>query len=141
MIEPPRRKERQGRREPDARVDSLAFAVIGAAIEVHRALGPGYLESAYERAMAVELSLRGVPFRRQHPIQVTYKNQDVGYGVIDILVADVLIVELKAADALHPVFTAQVMSYLKATGLPLGLLINFNVPVLREGIRRIVLTA
>jgi GxxExxY protein len=141
-MEPQRRKERgEERSEPDAELNALAFQVIGAAIEVHRVLGPGFLEVVYERAMAVELSLRGIPFRRQSPAHVEYKEEPVGEGLIDLLVADRLIVELKAVDALHPVHAAQVISYLKARRLSLGLLINFNVELLRDGVRRIVLTS
>ena len=136
-MEPQRRRER---REVAAEINELAGRVIGAAIEVHRRLGPGYLEVVYERAAAIELGLRGIPFRRQHPIDVSYKNRNVGAGFIDILVADCIVVELKAVEALHPIHSAQVISYLKAEHLSLGLLINFNVPVLKDGIRRIVLT-
>ena len=126
--------------EPDLRTDDLARAVIGAAIEVHRLLGPGYLESVYEQALAIELELRNIPFERQKPIRVNYKGREVGEGRLDLLVGGSLIVELKAVDALAPIHTAQVMSYLKTTHYPLGLLINFNVPVLKAGIKRIVLT-
>ena len=128
------------RREPDANTDEFAKAVIGAAIEVHRVLGPGYLESVYEEALAVELKLRNIPFERQKSMAVDYKGHPVGEGRMDILVGGCLIVELKAADALAPIHTAQVISYLKAARLPLGLIINFNVPLLKDGIRRIVLS-
>jgi GxxExxY protein len=127
--------------EPNKDVDRLAHAVIGAAIEVHRHLGPGFLEGVYEEALAVELALRGIPFERQKPVPVSYKGQDVGEGRVDFLVARGLLVELKAVEALAPVHQAQVISYLKATGLHLGLLINFNVPVLRAGIKRVVLSS
>ena len=126
------------RQEPDQETDRLATAVIGAAIEVHRILGPGYLESIYEGALAVELELRGVPFERQKPVCVAYKGHKIGEGRLDVLAGDKLIVELKTVDGLAPIHTAQVMSYLKAMNLPLGLLINFNVPVLRYGIRRVI---
>lgn len=126
--------------EPDPRVDALAREVIGAAIEVHRHLGPGYLESIYEEAMAVELTLRGVAFERQKPVGLRYKGHILGDHRLDLLVGDCLIVELKAVDVLAPIHHAQVLSYLKATSLTLGLLINFNVPVLKHGIKRIVLT-
>ena len=127
--------------EPAQHIDRLAHAVIGAALEVHRCLGPGFLESVYEDALCVELSARRIPFARQHPIAVEYKGHAVGECRLDLLVGDLLIVELKAVDELAPIHQAQLMSYLKATGLPLGLLINFNVPVLKRGIKRIVLTA
>lgn len=107
-------------------------------IEVHRALGPGFFESVYEAALAIELLAGGVPFVRQSAVSVLYKGHGVGEGRLDLLVGSRLIVELKAVEALLPIHTAQVMSYLKATGYHLGLL-NFNVPVLRSGLKRIVL--
>ncbi|MGD0088473.1 MAG: GxxExxY protein [Planctomycetota bacterium] len=128
------------RKEPDKETDALAYAVIGAAIEVHRLLGPGYLESMYEEALCLELSLRNIPFVRQVSLPVEYKGQQIGEGRCDLLVGDVLIVELKTVEALAPVHTAQVLSYLKATRKHLGLLVNFNVPVLKEGIKRVVLS-
>jgi len=126
--------------EPSPRADQLAHAVIGAAFEVHRHLGPGYLESIYEEALAIELTLRDISFRRQEPIAVNYKGQEIGEGRADFFVANRLLVELKAVDALAPIHTAQVLSYLKAIECGLGLLINFNVPVLRAGIQRVVLS-
>jgi len=131
---------RAGRRyrEPDEDVDELARRVIGAAIEVHRHLGPGFLEGVYEEALCLELSLREIPFDRQRPIGVDYKGHLVGQGRLDLLVGDRLLIELKAVDRLAPIHNAQVMSYLKATKLHLGLLINFNVPLLKDGIRRII---
>ena len=111
-------------REPDARTDALARRVIGAAIEVHRTLGPGYLEHVYEEAMCVELELRGLPFERQSKIAVRYKGRPIGESRLDLLVAGHLIVELKAVTSIAPIHRAQVLSYLKATAL----LINFNVP-------------
>jgi len=125
-------------REPDADVDELVRRVIGAAIEVHRHLGPGFLESVYEEALCVELELRQIPFDRQRPIGVDYKGHSVGQGRLDLLVGDRLLVELKAVDRLVPIHSAQVISYLKATHLHLGLLINLNVPLLKDGIRRII---
>ncbi len=127
-------------REPDRELDDLANAAIGAAIEVHRVLGPGYLESVYEEALAVAMELRGLPFERQKPMGVDYKGRAVGQGRLDLLVGGKLIVELKAVDALAPIHTAQVMSYLKTLKLPLGLLMNFNVPLLKHGIKRVVLS-
>lgn len=128
------------RREPESSVDELAHAVIGAAIEVHRNLGPGYVEAVYEEALAVEMRLRGIPFVRQHPMRVMYKGKNVGEGRLDFLVGGVLVVELKAAEGLTPLHKARVISYLKATGNHLGLIINFNVALLREGILRVVLS-
>ena len=124
--------------EPSKRLDRLARAVVGAALEVHRHLGAGYLESVYEEALAVELGLRNIPYVRQKVFGVSYKEHEIGEGRLDPLVGDELLVELKAVEALAPIHKAQVISYLKATGLHLGLLINFNVPVLRDGIQRIV---
>ncbi len=126
--------------EPNKDVDRLARSVIGAAIEVHRHLGPGFLEGAYEEALVVELGLRGIPFERQKPVPVHYKEHHVGEGRVDLLVGGELLVELKAVEALAPIHKAQVISYLKAMGFHLGLLINFNVPVLRDGVQRVVLS-
>ena len=107
---------------------------------MHRTLGPGFLESVYEHAMCVELGLRNLPYRRQVPVSVAYKGYRVGESCLDLLVADRLIVELKAVDSLAPVHWVQVRSYLKATQCVLGLLINFNVTVLLRGVRRVILT-
>jgi GxxExxY protein len=126
--------------EPDPTVDALAKAVIGAAIEVHSLLGAGFLESVYEQALAIELGLRGIPFQRQHAIALTYKNELVGEARLDFLIGGKLILELKAVDSIHPIHHAQVLNYLKATGLQLDLLMNFNVEQMKDGIKRIVLT-
>jgi GxxExxY protein len=126
--------------EPSPELDEIAGLVIGAALEVHRILGPGFLESVYEDALAIELALRSVSFERQKPVSVSYKGRRIGEGRSDFLVEDSLIVELKAAERLLPVHHAQVLSYLKATGCRLGLLINFHESQLRQGIRRIVLS-
>jgi GxxExxY protein len=126
--------------EPAPALDGLAKAVVDSAFEVHRTLGPGFLESVYEEAMAIELKARGIPFERQKPISVTYKDRPVGEGRLDLLVASQLLIELKAVETLAPIHKAQVISYLKATRLQLGLLINFNVPVLRSGIQRVVVS-
>ncbi|MGD1089920.1 MAG: GxxExxY protein [Verrucomicrobiota bacterium] len=126
--------------EPDKRTDELAHAVIGAAIEVHRQLGPGFMEGVYEEAMCVELTDREIFFERQKEISVLYKERPIGKHRVDLLVGQSLIVELKAIETLTDIHKAQVISYLKATRLALGLLINFNIPVLRNGIQRIVYT-
>ena len=114
--------------------------VIGAAIEVHKALGPGLLESAYEECLCRELMLRSVPFDRQRPLPVKYKGTalDCGYR-LDLLVAGAVVVEIKAVEAFEPIHEAQLLTYLKLGGWKLGLLINFNVPVLKDGIRRRIL--
>lgn len=128
------------RTEPSEEMDRLAREVIGAAIEVHRCLGPGYEEAVYERALKVELDLRGIPYEAQVAVTVDYKGYPVGSGRIELVVGGVLILELKAVEELAPVHTAQIISYLKASGLKLGLLINFNVPLLKDGLKRIVLS-
>ena len=114
--------------------------IIGAAIEVHRALGPGLLESAYEECLCRELSLRQIPFERQRPLPIEYKGLklDCGYR-LDLLVAEVVVVEIKTVEALQPIHEAQLLTYLKLGGWKIGLLINFNVSVLRTGIRRRIL--
>jgi GxxExxY protein len=114
--------------------------VIGAAIEVHRALGPGLLESAYEKCLCRELALRHVPFVRQLPLAVDYKGLklDCCYR-LDLLVASAVVVEVKAISAIEPIHEAQLLTYMKLGGWNLGLLINFNVPVLKSGIRRMIL--
>jgi GxxExxY protein len=126
--------------EPGHHLDSLAAQVVDAALDVHRTLGPGFLESVYEEALSVELRLRGIPHCRQAPVTVQYKGVSVGEGRIDLLVDGSLVVELKAVDSLAPIHVAQVLSYLKASRLHLGLLITFNVPQLRRGVRRVVLS-
>jgi GxxExxY protein len=119
---------------------NLTHAVIGAAIEVHRSLGPGLLESAYEACLAYELSLRGLQAERQIELPIHYKGQPINAAYrIDLLVNQELVLEIKAVDALHPIHEAQLLTYLKLGRWPLGLLINFNVPVLKEGIRRLIL--
>jgi GxxExxY protein len=124
--------------EPSETTDRLAHSVIGAALEVHRALGPGYLETVYESALAVELDYRGIAYRQQHPFSLSYRDQSIGQGRIDLLVEDTIIIELKAVESIAPIHRAQVISYLKALDCQLGLLINFNVPVLKDGIQRII---
>ncbi|MGA2582788.1 MAG: GxxExxY protein [Tepidisphaeraceae bacterium] len=118
----------------------LTEAIIGAAIEVHRLLGPGLLESAYEHALCHELSLRGIAFQCQLDSPINYKGEclDIGYR-IDLLVEDTVIVEIKAVEKILPVHEAQLMTYLKLSQKRIGLLINFNVPVLKNGITRRVL--
>ena len=116
----------------------LSHRIIGAAIEVHRHLGPGQLESVYERALAQELAFREIPHRTQVPITVHYKGVCVGEFFADLVVDDRIVVELKAVTALQPVHVAQTLSYLDAAGLRIGLLINFNVPVLCRGVRRLI---
>ena len=120
--------------------DSLSSNIIGAAIEVHRELGPGLLESACEECLCHELHLRGLIFERQVPLPVQYKGLklDCGYR-LDVVVENVVILELKSVERVLPVHEAQLLTYLKLTGKRVGLIINFNVPVLKDGIVRKVL--
>ncbi|MHC4441087.1 MAG: GxxExxY protein [Planctomycetota bacterium] len=131
-------KSKIEKREPGKALNDLSNIVIGAAIEVHRVLGPGFLESVYEQTMCVELQMRGITVKRQVAIGVQYKDHLVGEGRLDLLVENKLVVELKAVDLMLPLHEAQLLSYLKATGHHLGLLINFNVSVLKDGIKRMV---
>jgi GxxExxY protein len=118
----------------------LTREVIGAAIEVHRALGPGLIESAYDQCLCRELTLRQIPFARQVPLPVEYKGEKVDCSYrLDFLVSSSVVVEIKAVSALEPIHAAQLLTYMKLGCWRLGLLINFNVPVLRTGIRRMIL--
>lgn len=123
--------------EPDPRLNELTNAIIGAAIEVHRTLGPGFLESVYEKALAIEFNLRGIPFARQAEVVVQYKGQCIGKHKIDFVVDHAVVLEIKAIEQLGALHAAQVISYLSATGHPLGLLLNFNARFLKDGIKRI----
>lgn len=122
-----------------AETEAVAQRAIGACIAVHRELGPGYLEMIYEEALSIELERQGVAFLRQAPVAVKYRGIQVGHGYLDFLVEGCVVLELKAVDELHPKHTAQVLSYLKATDLRLGLLVNFQAPFLKEGLRRLIL--
>lgn len=119
--------------------DEVTERIIGAAIEVHRILGPGLLESIYEEALAIELELRGVPFQRQMEIDVHYKGHAIKGQRLDLLIGGQVVVELKSVTNLPDVAMAQVLSYLKASGLKRGLLLNFGTPKLIDGIKRISL--
>jgi GxxExxY protein len=132
--------EAQRHRENDKGKDPRTSVIIGAAIEVHRHLGPGLLESAYEECLCHELHLRELPFRRQVELPISYKGikLDCGYK-IDLIVQDTVILELKSIDKLQPIHEAQLLTYLRLTQKPVGLLINFNVPLLTQGIIRMVL--
>lgn len=116
--------------------DPLTGAVIGAAIEVHRELGPGLLESAYEECLCRELSLRRIQFKKQVPQPVVYKDVhlDCGYRM-DIVVENKVVVEVKSVDAIHPIHEAQLLTYLKLSGIHIGLLLNFNTALLKDGIK------
>jgi len=123
----------------EVQVGTLTEQVIGAAIEVHRALGPGLLESAYRECLCHELKLKGIPFRREVSLPLNYKGMtlDGGYR-LDLLVANTVLLELKAVAKLLPIHEAQLLTYLRLQSLQIGLLINFNVAVLRNGIKRLV---
>ncbi|MFZ5564913.1 MAG: GxxExxY protein [Thermodesulfobacteriota bacterium] len=119
--------------------DLLSREIIGAAIEVHRLLGPGLLEAAYEECLCHELSTHGISFERQKPLPMKYKqiNLDCGFR-LDLVVENLVILELKSVQTIEPIHEAQLLTYLRLSELKLGLLINFNVTVLKNGIKRIV---
>ncbi len=122
----------------DFDINKITESIIGAAIEVHRHLGPGLLEAAYEECLCRELSLRGVPFKRQVSLPIIYKgiSLDCSYR-LDLLVDERVVVEIKAIEVLLPIHDAQLLTYLKLGGWKIGLLINFNVPLLKDGIHRL----
>ncbi len=123
--------------EPDPALNQFTNGIIGAAIEVHRKLGPGLLESFYQAAMEIELNLRGIAFERQVPIELSYKGRVIGKSVLDQIVANRVVVDLKAVESIGNVHRAQIIGYLKITKKQLGLIINFNVALLRQGIIRV----
>lgn len=128
-------------RQPGSRElpsESLSRSIIGAAIEVHRNIGRGLLEALYERAMCVELGLRGISFESQVAIPMRYKDSHIGSYYADLIVDGQIIVELKSTSALNNAHVAQVLTYLKITDLRLALLINFDVPVLHQGVKRVI---
>ena len=121
-------------------INELTYEIIGSAIEVHRTLGPGLLESSYRECLCRELSLRNIEFQRERGLPVHYKGIQLECGYrLDVLVADVVVVEIKAVEALAPIHDAQLLTYLRLGGWRVGLLINFNVVVLKDGIHRRVL--
>ena len=121
-------------------INQITEQIIGAAIEVHRALGPGLLESAYEECVCHELSLRDIQFKRQVPLPIEYKGKKLNCGYrLDLLAADTVVVEIKAVDTLLPIHEAQILTYLKLGNWQVGLLVNFNETVLKRGIKRMVL--
>ena len=119
-------------------VEALCSTVISAAIDVHRELGPGLLEVVYERAMAMELERRTIPFKRQVEMPVSYRGSVIGEHRVELLVGDKIVVELKAVVELLPLHDAQTLTYLRIGQFPLGLIINFHVPLMRFGLRRIL---
>ena len=121
-------------------LNEITQKIIGCAIEVHRNLGPGLLESAYEECLAYELLKGGLDIKRQQPTPVVYKEIKLEYGYrIDILVENLVVIELKVLDAINPVHEAQILTYMKFANKSIGLLINFNVTVLKNGIRRYII--
>ena len=127
-------------RKPDLHLDNLVRSVIGAAIEVHRHLGPGLSEPLYAPALHIELSQRNIPFQTEVLLPVTYKGRPLGRRKMDLLIDERLIVELKSVEALAPIHTAQLICYLRLTSMHLGLIINFNVPLLKDCVKRVVLS-
>ena len=128
---------------PDVAIEcqenDISGKIIGVAIEVHRKLGPGLLESAYEECLCCEMALRGIKFERQVPLPLNYKGVDLDCGYrLDLLVEDKVIVELKSIEALEPIHDAQLLTYLRLRNAWLGLIINFNVMMLKDGVRRLV---
>ncbi|HMV46435.1 MAG TPA: GxxExxY protein [Blastocatellia bacterium] len=120
-------------------VNLLTERIIGCAIEVHKVLGPGLLEAAYEEALCIELNDSGLKYQRQLPVPALYKGRVVGDYRLDLLVEDAVIVELKSVERFDSVFEAQVLTYLRITGKKIGLLINFNSRLLTQGVKRFVL--
>ena len=133
------RQERQGRQEPSSDLDAVARQIVDAGLKVHRALGPGLLESAYEHCLAYEIGLRGISVRRQLALPIEYEGTilDAGYR-LDLLVAEAIVVEVKAVEALSRLHEAQVLIYLKPSGHRLGFLMNFNVALFKDGVRRLL---
>ncbi|MBI2956441.1 MAG: GxxExxY protein [Acidobacteria bacterium] len=120
-------------------LNKLTQRIINCAIEVHRELGPGLLESAYESALCIELDEARLKYERHVPFPAVYKGRTIGEYRIDLIVEDAVVVEIKSTERLDPVFEAQVLTYLKVTGKKLGLLINFNSRLLKDGVRRFIL--
>jgi len=124
---------------PELAPDPLTEKIIGCAIEVHRRLGPGLLESIYESALCIELEHCGLKFERQLSLPITYRDRSVGDLRMDIVVDKAVILELKSVERIDPVFEAQLLTYLRLSGLKTGLLINFNSRLLHQGIKRLIL--
>jgi GxxExxY protein len=120
-------------------LERLAHDVIGCCVEVHRRLGPGLLEGIYPRALRLEFEERGIPFEAEKSVPVHYRGAVLCHQRLDLLVDGRLVLEVKSVEHLHHLHVAQILSYLRVTGARLGLLINFNVPVLKQGIRRVIL--
>ena len=136
------REEREGREEPSEQLEGLSRLVVDAGLKVHKAFGPGLLESAYEHCLAYELQKRGASVRRQVALPIVYDGValDAGYR-LDLVVNDQIIVEVKAVEALSRLHEAQILTYLRLSKLKLGFLMNFNVDLFKNGLRRVVLTS
>ncbi|MEN8255553.1 MAG: GxxExxY protein [Verrucomicrobiota bacterium] len=120
--------------------EDLTEKIIGAAIEVHKYWGPGLVESIYEKSLAIELERQGIPFKRQVELELSYKGVSLGEDFrLDLIVGDKVVVELKVVREFAPIHEAQLLTYMKLTGCKVGLLLNSNVPVLKQGIKRLVL--
>jgi GxxExxY protein len=126
------------RAEPSPELDAHIRETIQACIEVHRGLGPGFLEAIYEEALCVELERRQIPFARPVTVEIKYRSRSIGVCRLDLVVGGQLIVELKSVPNIVPIHVATMFSYLKAFGQPVGIIVNFNAPVLLAGVRRIV---
>ncbi|MEM1353922.1 MAG: GxxExxY protein [Planctomycetota bacterium] len=122
----------------DQQTEELARRVIGAAIEVHKTLGPGFLESAYQNTLSIELEERGIPHQVEAPISILYKGKPVGGGRSDVIALDRIVLELKTVEAITNLHRAQLISYLKATNIKLGYIFNYNSVVLKDGMQRII---
>jgi GxxExxY protein len=120
-------------------INQLTESIIGCAIEVHRELGPGLLEAIYEEALCIELTDAGLKYQRQVPFPIQYKGRALGEYRLDLIVGDIVIVEIKSVERMLPLFEAQLLTYLRATGKKVGLLMNFNSRLLRDGIKRLAL--
>jgi GxxExxY protein len=133
---------REGRQEPSVEVDALARTLVDAGLKVHRTLGPGLLESVYEHCLAHELEQRGLSVSRQVPLPIIYDGValEAGYR-LDLVVNDRIIVEVKAVEALSRLHEAQILTYLRLSRIPLGFLMNFNVDLFKNGLKRIILTS
>lgn len=139
---PQRHRGHKGDTEKDMNphLNQLTYEIIGAALEVHRTLGPGLLESSYRKCLCRELFVRGIPFQKEQPLPLEYKGIRLEGGYrIDIVVARLVVVEVKSVEALAPIHDAQLLTYLRIGGYKLGLLMNFNVVVLKDGIHRRIL--
>jgi GxxExxY protein len=123
--------------EPDPELNHITNAIMGAAIAVHRELGPGHLEAIYGKALAIEFEHRQISYQKELPITLKYRGQVVGTGRLDFLVERLVVVDLKSIEAIGPVQRAQMLTYLRITGRKLGIILNFNVAKLVDGIRRI----